>query len=33
MSRRQILITALLIDAFCWASVGFMFALAYFFIW
>jgi len=32
MSRRQILITAFLIDAICWSSVGFMFALAYFFI-
>ena len=30
MSRRQILITAFLIDAFCWSSVGFLFAYTYF---
>ncbi len=32
MSRRQILVTAFIIDAIAWSSVGFMFALAYFFI-
>jgi hypothetical protein len=30
MTRRQILVTAFIIDAFCWASVGFLFAYTYF---
>jgi hypothetical protein len=30
MSRRRILVSAFIIDAFCWSSVGFMFAYTYF---
>lgn len=30
MTRRQILVTAFIIDAICWSSVDFLFAYTYF---